>query len=244
MKQQRDEQLSALLDNALDEQQLESFMQDLKRDPIADTETTQRYHLIGDAMRDELDQTSFMDVSSAIHRAIEHEEIQPTLKASTTPAKQKEKSEPSSFFSATSAKQKEKSEPSSFFSATPAKQKEKSEPSSFFSNWFKPVAGMAVAASVAMVTLVTFNNVQNSDSNNQPAQLAQVAQPPVQHVNPEIARNVQVASTLDISKKTPEQQKQLNDYLLQHSGYAIHSTIQQGMVPYVGTADIEKNQEK
>lgn len=71
--QKREEQLSSLLDNALSDEELSSFMQDLKRDPIEDTQTAQRYHLIGDAMRDELDVTSFMDVSATVQRAIEHE---------------------------------------------------------------------------------------------------------------------------------------------------------------------------
>lgn len=69
----RDEQLSALLDNALDAQQLHIFMQDLKRDPVMDAETAQRYRLMGDAMRDEIDQSSFMDISASISRAIERE---------------------------------------------------------------------------------------------------------------------------------------------------------------------------
>ena len=201
-KQQRDEQLSALLDSALDEQQLESFMQDLKRDPIEDAEASQRYHLIGDVMRDELDQSSFMDISSAVHRAIEQE-----------PAHNPE--------------------------AAPAKQKASFDLTGIVSSWFKPLTGMAVAASVATVTLVTFNTVQNSDSTGQSVQLAQAA--PIERVNTEISRNVQVASTLEINKKSAEQQKQLNYYMLQHSGYASQSTMQ-GMMPYVRAADVKSRE--
>jgi len=71
---QRNEQISAILDDQCKEADLQSFMQDLKRDDVADTETVQRYQLMGDAMRDELDQASFMDVSAAVHRAVEQEE--------------------------------------------------------------------------------------------------------------------------------------------------------------------------
>jgi len=201
-EQQRDEQLSALLDSALDKPQLQSFTEDLQRDPIADAETAQRYRLMGDAIRDELDQSSFMDISSAVHRAIEQE-------------------------------------PAHNEAVATVKQKTNSQLSSLLSSWVKPLTGMAVAASVAMVTLVTFNTVQNSDSTGQSGQLAQFV--PVERVNTEISRNVQVASTLNISKNTPEQQKQLNQYLLQHSGYASQSTIQ-GMMPYVRAADV-KSQE-
>jgi len=202
-KLQRDEQLSALLDNALDEQQLESFMQDLKRDPITDGETAQRYNLIGDAMRDELDQSSFIDISEAVHRAIEQE-------------------------------------PEHSEVAAESKKTAKFDLSALFASWVKPVAGMAVAASVAMVTLVTFNTVQNSGASDPSVQLA--ASQPADRVNPEIARNVRVASTLDTGKKSAEQQKQLNIYMLQHSGYASQTTMQ-GMMPYVRAADV-KSQEK
>lgn len=197
IKQQRDEKLSALLDDALEDQQLTDYMQDLKRDPIADAETAQRYRLMGDVMRDELDQSSFMDISSAVHRAIENEPELDQLAVETV-----------------------------------ARVKSRQ---SIFSNWLKPLTGMAVAASVAMVTLVTFNTVQNSDSSTPADQLAQT-----QLVNPEIARNVRVASTLDTSKST-EQQKQLNEYMMQHSGYASQSTLQ-GMMPYVRAADVKTHE--
>lgn len=208
IEKQRDEQLSALIDNALDEQQLQSFMQDLKRDSIADAEKAQRYHLIGDAMRDELDQSSFMDISAAVHRSIEQE---PALSETGITAD--------------------------------VEAKPKFDLSLLIASWMKPLAGMAVAASVAMVTLFTFSAVQNSDGTGQSAQLVQTSQiesAPSQlvKVNPEVARNVRVASTLDTSQKSPEQQKQLNSYMLQHSGHASQSTMQ-GMMPYVRAADVQ-----
>lgn len=202
-KEQNNEQLSALLDSALDEQQLQSFMQDLKRDPIADAEASQRYNLMGDVMRDELDQSSFMDISSAVHRAIEQEPAH-----NETPVVHMKEQE--------------------------------SKLSSLISSWVKPLTGMAVAASVAMVTLVTFNTLQSTDNAEQPAQLAQSA--PIERVNVEISRNVQVASTLDINNKSPEQQKQLNNYMLKHSGYASQSTMQ-GMMPYVRAADVKTHEQ-
>ena len=195
--QQREEQLSALLDNELSDQQLQSFMQDLKQDPLADAEAVQRYSIMGDAMRDELAPSSFMDISGAVHRAIEQE-----------PAHTKSAS---------------------------AAQKPAFNLSQFLFGWTRPLAGMAVAASVAMVTLVTFNAVQNSEDAGQPAQLAQSA--PVVKMNSDIARNVQVASTLTIRSASAQQQKELNRYMLEHSGYASQSTLQ-GMMPYVRAADV------
>jgi len=205
--EQRDEKLSALLDNAMDDQQLNDFMQDLKRDPIADAETAQRYRLMGDVMRDELDQSSFMDISSAVHRAIENE---PSHNEADVMAHQTANSE--------------------------------SALAALFSRWMKPFAGMAVAASVAMMTLFTFNTVQNNDAADPAMQVVQ-NQPvstQLQLVNPEIARNVRVASTLDTSK-SKQQQKQLNDYMMQHSGYASQSTMQ-GIMPYVRAADVKTHE--
>jgi len=196
-KQQREEQLSALLDNELNDQQLESFMQDLKGDPIADAEAAQRYRLMGDAMRDELDQSSFMDISGAVHRAIEQE-------------------------------------PAHNEAPVSAQKQPASGLSERVSSWFRPLTGMAVAASVAMVTLVTFNAIQTGDKT-QPAQLAQFA--PVVPVNVEVARNVQVASTLNTRSTSAQQQQELNRYMLEHSGYASQSTLQ-GMMPYVRAADV------
>lgn len=208
--QARDEKLSALLDNALNDQQLDEFMQDLKRDPIADAETAQRYRLMGDAMRDELDQSSFMDISSAVHRVIENE---PSLNENDVEFENSRASSPLSGVL------------------------------QILNNWTKPLAGMAVAASVAMVTLLTFNTVNNNDAVDSTIQVAQTqpASTSLQRVNPDIARNVRMASTLDTSK-SKEQQKQLNEYMLQHSGYASQSTMQ-GMMPYVRAADV-KMQEK
>lgn len=200
----REEQLSALLDNALDSQQLDSFMQDLKRDPLADAETAQRYNLIGDAMRDELDQSSFMDISGAVQRAIEQEPVHA---------------------------QSEQQAPSAF--------KPLSALTGLLTAWIKPITGMAVAASVAMMTLFTFNTVQNNEADESSVQLAQSAAP--QKMSVDIARNVRVASTLDNNSKSIEQQKQINSYMLQHSGYASQSTMQ-GMMPYVRAADV-KSQE-
>ena len=210
---QREEQLSSLLDSALDEAQLTSFMQDLKRDPIGDAETAQRYRLMGDTMRDELDQASFMDISSAVSRAIEYE-----------PAHGED-------------------------GAVLQNNKIASEfnLSEWFNRLLKPVAGVAVAASVATVTLVTFNAVNNESAVNN-VQLAQSVPVEssqsvnVQAVNPEIAKNVRVASTVQIAKKSPQQQKQLNVYMLQHSGYASQSTMQ-GMMPYVRAADVKSREQ-
>jgi len=207
----RDELLSALLDDALDDQQLQGFMQDLKRDPLADAEKAQRYQLMGDAMRDDLDQLSFMDISAAVHRGVEQEpeqSVEPPVEHivhnSNTPVR--------------------------------------STVRSGIYAWLKPLGGMAVAASVAMVTLLTFNSLQiSSKHTDEPSGLAQSQ--PIQLVNPEIARNVRVASTLGIEQKSPEQQQQLNRYMLRHSGIVRHTAIQK-MMPYERAVEFSAEKKK
>jgi sigma-E factor negative regulatory protein RseA len=70
-EQQRNEQLSALLDNDMKPDELAQFMDDLHRDPLAEGETLQRYQLIGKTLRGELDSAAFIDVSAAVMRAID-----------------------------------------------------------------------------------------------------------------------------------------------------------------------------
>ena len=67
---QRNEQLSALLDNDMKPEELAQFMDDLHRDPLAEGETLQRYQLIGKTLRGELDSAAFIDVSAAVMRVI------------------------------------------------------------------------------------------------------------------------------------------------------------------------------
>ena len=69
----RDEQLSAFMDDALDGQELRDFLQDLKRSSVMDAEQMQRYEIMRDVLKDELDQSSFIDISAAVHRAIDQE---------------------------------------------------------------------------------------------------------------------------------------------------------------------------
>ena len=193
---QRDEQISALLDNALDDKEINAFMQDLKRDPLEDAERMQRYQMIGDVVRDELNEASFMDVSAAVHRAIDQEAA-----IDTQVVKQ------------------------------PAKVFD-------LSAWTKPLTGMAIAASVAMVTVVAVRTVNTPSADNPVQVIAETASTPVSTnvaavtpVNPAIAQHVRAAST-DTAQQNQLRNRQLNDYMIDHSGFAGQSTMQ-GMMPYV-----------
>lgn len=192
----REEKLSALLDNALNAREVDDYLQDLKRDPLADAERMRRYRLIRDVMRDDLSQVSMMDISAAVHRAIEQE---------------------------------------SEFESTPVKPV-----AAWFnlSAWIKPLSGMAIAASVAMVTVVTVRTVGTGNDDASVQAIAENGKAsaidtsaPVIPVNPVIAQHVRAAST-DAANDALLRNRQLSEYMMNHSGYAGQTSVQ-GMIPYV-----------
>lgn len=185
---ERDEKLSALLDNALDRKELNRFMQDLRRDPVEDAERMQRYQIIGDSMRDELSEASLMDVSAAVQRAIEQEQTPRAARPGRI---------------------------ARLFSL-PA--------------LVKPLSGMAIAASVAMVTVVAVRTVSTETEAPGVPAVAEVSQQAVAPVNPAIAQHVRAAST-DAGQQARLRNKQLSEYMMNHSGYAGQASMS-GMMPY------------
>lgn len=196
----RDEQISSLMDDALEQQELDAFMQDLKRDPVDEAERIKRYQIMGDAMRNDLNAVSFMDISAAVQRAIDNE---PEL--DYTPQKSVRR----------------------FFD---------------FSAWLRPLGGVAIAASVAMVTVVSFRTLETSSDTGAGQTVASVqsAVPPqfITPVNPQISQQIQVVSTDRNATPNSITQKQLNDYMMNHSEYAGQTSIQ-GMMPYVRVVSLD-----
>lgn len=205
----RDEQISALHDDALEPHELKAFMQDLRRNPLDDADKLQRYQVVSAALRDELDESSFMDVSAAVHRAIAQDE-QPVTQAST--------------------------------------------PRRFdLSAWLRPVAGMAVAASVAMVTVVAFRTIQTESVENPVQAVAdartQDSLQPVFNYQPTIAVNanlnprLRTVSTADASQDATLREQQLSQYMIEHLEYAGQTTMQ-GMMPYVRVVSFDSRSEQ
>lgn len=195
----RDEQLSAFLDDALDENELNTFLQDLKQSPVEDTEKSLRYKLIRDVLRDDVEVTSFMDISAEVHRAIDEETIYGQVKTRQVSS-------------------------NSWFD---------------LSSWLRPLSGIAVAASVAISTVVIFRTVETEsvETVNQLAAETQ-AQPQnsqstdVAAVNANPGQQLRVVSASDRQQNPALNAEQLNEYMMDHSGYAGQSTVQ-GMMPYV-----------
>ena len=68
----RNEKISAFLDDDLHRDELMSFSLSAEPD---DAKVAQRYQMIGDALRDELSESSFVDVSAAVREALADEEL-------------------------------------------------------------------------------------------------------------------------------------------------------------------------
>ena len=119
----RKEKISAFLDNDMHSDELMSFSLSSESD---DAKIAQRYQMMGDSLRSEMSDASFIDVSVAVHDAIadlpEYSEV-----ASA------EQDSPQVTSGAASVNK-------SFWDV---------------SAWFKPVAGMAMAVTVAVVMVMT-----------------------------------------------------------------------------------------
>ena len=100
---------------------------------------------------------------------------------------------------------------------------------------WKPVVGLAVAASVALVAVLTVTSVNENPANNVPA-LATADPAPV--VAPVLTPGPAVTQVSDISgdprwdRLDPSIDKRLSGYLVNHNEYAASRGVQ-GVMPYV-----------
>ena len=187
----RKEKISAFLDNDMHRDELMSFSLSAEAD---DAKVAQRYLMVGDALRGEMSQSSFVDVSQAVREALADENIADQMTESVSAQPAQPATEKSSFFD--------------------------------LSAWFKPVAGMAVAASVAVVMVVT---VTGQDS----AGIAPVA------TNTDTQLQAQPAVQVAVEDKTIDaKDTDLNSYINQHLEFATQDTLQ-GRLPYVRAVSFE-----
>jgi len=191
----RKEKISAFLDNDMHRDELMSFSLSAEAD---DAKVAQRYQMVGDALRGEMSESSFVNISQAVREALADENIAEQITAPVAKASSKSCSEAST-------------EKSGWFD---------------LSAWFKPVAGMAVAASVAVVMVVT---VSGQDS----AGVAPVA------TNTGTQLQAQPAVQLAVDDKTIDgKETDLNSYINQHLEFATQDTLQ-GRLPYVRAVSFE-----
>lgn len=129
------EKISSFLDNEMHHDELMSFSLNSE---LEDVNTIRRYQLVGDVLRGEHSEASYVDVSRAVHDTLVHESL---AVAATTPL--------------------DGHVAGSVVGKAATKHRTDREHISL-SAWFRPVAGMAVAASVALVMVVTLTGQDTS----------------------------------------------------------------------------------
>ncbi len=198
----RKEKISAFLDNDMHRDELMSFSLSAEPD---DAKTAQRYQMMGDALRGEISDSSFIDVSHAVREALANENIGEKISAAKSEALSEPLSGKPGFFNV--------------------------------SAWFRPVAGMAVAASVAVVMVVTL-------SGQETGTLAPVAanidtQPETQPVVRLAVDNNAITDKIIDNKAAGNNSIDIDQRLLnQHLEFATQDTLQ-GRLPYVRAVSFE-----
>lgn len=185
----RKEKISAFLDDDMHRDELMSFSLSAEVD---DAKVAQRYQMVGDALRGEMSESSFVDISCAVRDALADENIAGQMAAVKPEASVSEKS--------------------GFFD---------------LSAWFKPVAGMAVAASVAVVMVVTVT--EQNDTGGSPLATNVEVLPAVQ-----LAAEGRASENKTVGNKGTD----LDPYINQHLEFAAQDTLQ-GRMPYVRAVSFE-----
>lgn len=183
----RKEKISAFLDDDIHPDELMSFS--LSADPD-DAKLAQRYQIMGDVLRGEMSDASFIDVSQAVREALADEPL--AIDGRSKPVTSSAESKPARFD---------------------------------LSAWFKPAAGMAVAASVAVVMVFTLSGQENGTHAPIAKNIDQ--QPAVQLL------------AADDNKKIDKKATELDPRLVnQHLEFATQDTLQ-GRLPYVRAVSYE-----
>jgi sigma-E factor negative regulatory protein RseA len=207
----RKERISAFLDNDLHSDELMSFSLSSE---AQDAKCVQRYQIIGDAMRGEMSESSFVDISHAVREALREENIGDSA-VSHTPVSHAP------------------------VSNTAAAGQTDSASGWSLSNWLRPVAGMAVAASVAVV--VVFSVTGQSPTGSAPM----VADAPVSVESQPVLQLAVEKRAIDNKAATEEviadsaDTPQLDPNLVnRHLEFATQDTLQ-GRLPYVRAVSFE-----
>jgi len=215
----RNEKISAYLDDEIHQDEIMSFSLSAEEDDAA---VSTHYRLIGDILRGEQTELSLLDVSDAVRQALAEENLF---------------DEPVPHTAARSAQTARLAEPSLAGVLD-----------RLTSGWLKPLAGMAVAASVAvvMVLVVMQNNIQSSTAQSSTGgQMASAQAIPATTVTAQrTVQAVPVSANLaanqrlhgDQQNNQPASNSELNAYLNQH--FATQDTLQSRM-PYVRAVSYE-----
>ena len=228
----RNEKISAFLDNGMHSDELMSFSLSAEAD---DAKVAQRYQMVGDTLRGELSDSSFIDVSQAVREALANENIATEMGAVNTAVNNKA-------------------------SADEADNKKASTGFFDWSSLFRPAAGMATAALVAVVMVFSLSEQGNDDfapssvavqgmtpsMNNASMNNAAVVQPASTQQNQAQFRTVANVpstqsgqiNTLLTPAHVNNKATKMSPYINQHLEFARQETLQ-GRMPYVRAVSFE-----
>lgn len=199
MTDKLNEKISALMDDQLGAHEVDALVERMQHDqPLR--HCWARYHLIGDALRNNrrhnLPDNVNHDLAARISKTIETEVSLPISLE------------------------------------TYRHTKARTTMTGVAATFFKPLIGMAIAASVALVAIVSFNTTNGVDSVGQ-----QLVMAPLQNKASMMASQPVVAPVTEQAAERATEQVAVNsklaDYLEDHSKYSTFTTVQGQMLPYV-----------
>ena len=241
----RNERISAFLDNGMHSDELMSFSLSTEAE---DAKVAQRYQMVGDALRGELSDSSFIDVSQAVREALADENIASEMDTASATSLASDNSANNNQTQTTGSKKGS----TGFFD---------------WSSLFRPAAGMAMAALVAVVMVfslseqgddfspntIAVQQAGSSKANNAVASQTVLVQPAnnqlsnqqqnqfrtVANVPNQPAQiNTLLNATLD-GANVKNKATTMSPYINQHLEFARQDTLQ-GRMPYVRAVSFEK----
>ncbi len=105
-------------------------------------------------------------------------------------------------------------------------------------HWWRPLAGLAVAASVALVAVLSVSSLRTTETSRQAPALAS-AQPLSPTAN--VAQVNDIPSDDQWARLDPHIDKRLSGYLVNHNEYAASRGVQ-GVMPYVRIVGYDTNE--
>jgi len=189
----RKEKISAFLDNDMHRDELMSFSLSAETE---DAKTVQHYQMIGDALRGEMSDASFVDVSLAVREALAGENI-----ADSNHVNQRMNQQTT---------------------ASANKADHVVSPTWDLSAWFRPVAGMAFAVLVAVVMVMTVSEQDTGTAT--PVAANTDKQPVIQSTT--VAADDAVKNSKTLNANNVETNQKADPYINQHLEYATQDALQ------------------
>ena len=218
------EKISAYLDDALSQAELEalSSMGESMNGSMSDQGVASRYQMIGEVLRGQMSDASMIDVHLQVREALHDEKLDVSETIGNVLDNQGTDGGRSVFDLA------------SWF-----------DRAQLNSAWFKPVGGLAVAASVAMIMVITVTHEETTPNSNLNNNL--VAESTIENMTinntpvVSVAVSNSVATSVANETGTPKvdlPHVNLDTYLAEHAEFAAQDTMQ-GRMPYARAVSYE-----